>query len=242
MGFSSRGSIFSAVSHILWKCEKEDLKSPEGNPRMRECDGYSKLGENVSVFYSANAMQMMLDPRRLDDGFGMEETMRKTRPNTTRERTNNKCAKALGGGKLIAKLSAGNAVAQELKYHPTCLVSLHNRERSHHRAVDSKKSPEQLAMEQVCPVTFSQLMTYIIETKTSSDGMEPVIFRLADLVSLYSQRLEQLGVLSPDLNSTRLKDKLLHHIPDLEAPCQGRDVLLAFREDIGAILGEACRY
>ena len=38
---------------------KEGLKSPEGNPRMRECDGYSKLAENIPVFYSANAMPMI---------------------------------------------------------------------------------------------------------------------------------------------------------------------------------------
>jgi hypothetical protein len=54
---------------------------------------------------------------------------------------------------------------------------------------------------------FSELLTYIVETKTGSDN--PVVFRLAELVSLYKQRLEQLGMKTPDVNSTRLKEKLL---------------------------------
>ena len=52
-----------------------------------------------------------------------------------------------------------------------------------------------------------------------------MVFRLADLVSLYQQRLQQLGVKDHNVNSTRLKDKLLGEIPDLEAYKKGRDVL-----------------
>ena len=40
----------------------------------------------------------------------------------------NECAKTISDGKLLAKLSAGDVVAQELKYPPTCLVALYNRE------------------------------------------------------------------------------------------------------------------
>ena len=49
--------------------------------------------------------------------------------------------------------------------------------------------------------------------KAASEGKDPVIFKLADLASLYKQRLEQLGVKSPDVNSTRLKEQVLccHH-------------------------------
>ena len=42
----------------------------------------------------------------------------------------NDCAKTLNDGKLLAKLSAGDVIAQELKYHPACLVALYNRERA----------------------------------------------------------------------------------------------------------------
>ena len=85
------------------------------------------------------------------------------------------------------------------------------------------------------PQVFSELLVYLIETKTNA--VDPVVFRLAHLVSLYQQRLQQLGVKYHNVNSTRLKDKLLGEIPELEAYKKGRDVLLAFKEDVGFIEG-----
>ena len=90
------------------------------------------------------------------------------------------------------------------------------------------------------PQVFSKLLVYIIETKTNTDG--PLVFRLADLVALYQQRLQQLGVDDPNVNSTRLKDKLSSEIPVLEAHKKGRDVLLAFSEDVGTVLSKALDY
>ena len=90
------------------------------------------------------------------------------------------------------------------------------------------------------PQVFSELLVYLIETKTNAD--DPVVFQLADLVSLYQQRLQQLGVKDHNVNSTRLKDKLLGEIPELEAYKKGRDVLLAFKEDVGTVLSKAINY
>jgi hypothetical protein len=39
--------------------------------------------------------------------------------------------------KLLATLSAGDVVAQELKYHGACIPSLHNKERAHLRMKQS---------------------------------------------------------------------------------------------------------
>jgi hypothetical protein len=64
--------------------------------------------------------------------------------------------------------------------------------------------------------------------------------RLADLVSFYKQRLEQLGMKTPDVNSTRLKEKLLAEIPELESHKKGRGILLAFKK--GAALSQASNY
>ena len=38
---------------------------------------------------------------------------------------------------------------------------------------------------------------------------EAIIFRLADLMSLYNERLEQLGLPPPDVTATRFKELLL---------------------------------
>jgi hypothetical protein len=56
-------------------------------------------------------------------------------------------------------------------------------------------------------MALSELVTYIVETSLNSVG--PSAFRLADMGNLYQQRLDQLGVHSPTVNSTRLKEKLL---------------------------------
>ena len=84
---------------------------------------------------------------------------------------------------------------------------------------------------EVYPLVFSELLTYIVETKTSSDN--PVVFCLADLISLYKQRPEQLGMKTPDVNSAGLKEK---------TDKKGRDILLAFKKDIDAALSQASNY
>ncbi|KAJ7371263.1 hypothetical protein OS493_027379 [Desmophyllum pertusum] len=78
--------------------------------------------------------------------------------------------------------------------------------------------------------------------KNASDSSDPLILKLANLTMLYKQRLEQLGVESPDVHPTRLKDQLLFHIPKLQAHRQGRDVMLAFENDVGSILSQASKY
>ena len=40
--------------------------------------------------------------------------------------------------------------------------------------------------------------------------------------------------------STRLKNKILVHSPELQAHKEGRDVLLMFREDIRSVMRKAC--
>ena len=59
---------------------------------------------------------------------------------------------------------------------------------------------------------------------------------------LYRERLEQLGIESPAVHATRLKDQLLVHILELQAHHEGHDVMLAFEKDVGAILAEASKY
>lgn len=148
----------------------------------------------------------------------------------------NECAQYLNDGKLLAKLSGGDVVAQELKYHTACLTGLYNRERTLQLALEKDKchSSEDLGM---YPLAFSELITYITETRSNSEGLS--VFRLADILSLYKQRLLQLGIDTPMVNSTRLKDKLLAEIPELETHKKGRDVLLAFHVDVGSILSQA---
>ena len=99
------------------------------------------------------------------------------------------CARNLNDEKLLAVLSGGDVIAQELKYHYSCLTALYNKERAYLLTIENQDDSELSHEREVYPLVFSELLTYILETKTSSD--KPVVCRLADLVSLSKQRLEQ---------------------------------------------------
>ena len=298
--------------HTDWaKCclcqmdRKERLVSPCSNPYKGADDGYSLLARNIPRFHSVNQLPIKLDPARLDDGSGIQETLKANQAqyhascrilfnNTKLQRVEkramrsddedvsnsgdnkvprksqtfkqvecflcekeggelreamtmklnkrvNECAKTISDRRLIAKLSAGDVIAQELKYHPACLVDLYNRERAHLRAEELQKT-EETEKAASYPIAFSELVTYITEIKVASESSNPPIFRLGDLCLLYRERLEQLGIESPVVHATRLKDQLLFHIPELQAHREGRDVILAFEQDVGAILSEARKY
>ena len=54
---------------------------------------------------------------------------------------------------------------------------------------------------------------------------------------MYVTRLEQMGVNnSQRVHSTRLKERLIQHCQEFTSYKDGRDVLLAFSEDVAAVL------
>ena len=145
------------------------------------------------------------------------------------------CATLLQDTKLLAKLSAGDLVAQEVKYHLICLTSVYNRERSFLR--QQKQEEQHQHDRQAYDRAFAELVTYIIETQRSNEGGN--VFKLSDLTDLMTKRMKQLGYEEPQLHVTRVKDQLLERIPELKAHQQGRNVLLAFKDDVGPTLSRA---
>ena len=115
------------------------------------------------------------------------------------------CATTLNDGKFLARLTGGDAITQELKYHRTCLIDLYNRKTSHLKILE-KSSCWTEAEPDVCPIVISELVNYMVETSLSSEG--PAIFPLADISQLSTLHLGQLGIDSPSLYKTRLKEKL----------------------------------
>ncbi|CAC5380750.1 HPGD [Mytilus coruscus] len=129
---------------------------------------------------------------------------------------------------LLAKLSSGDVIAQKMKYHPSCLAAVY-RERAKKRQTEAENSCTQ-EKNMMKETALAELVTYFFETRRNSE--ESVVFRLADLAYLYEERLTQLGSSSAQVHSTRLRDKLLQKMPELEAHTKGRDVLLMFKKDI----------
>ena len=66
------------------------------------------------------------------------------------------------------------------------------------------------------------------------------MFKLSALSKMYASRLEQMGVdISQRVHSTRLKERLIQQCPELTSYEDSREVLLAFNEDIAAVLKKA---
>lgn len=78
--------------------------------------------------------------------------------------------------------SVRDIVAQEAKYHHLCLTSLYKKA---HRAKESDLD------DMNHDIAFREVVSYIKDEHMSS--LVAPVFKLSDLVSLYTGKLEQLG-------------------------------------------------
>ena len=132
---------------------------------------------------------------------------------------------------MLAKLSAGDLISQESVYYSSCLVSLYNNAIRNRTESSGDKTDKMFQ-----GIALAELLSYIEETRTESTNSIPV-FKLADLAKLYTSRLKELGVnISGRIHTADLKNRILSNFPDMQAHKQGRDILLAFDEDIGSAL------
>ncbi len=148
-----------------------------------------------------------------------------------------RCATKILDERLLAKVSAGDLIASEAKYHAKCLVALYNAARS--KTSEQNENREGATTEMFYARAFAELVAFIEDTLADREQQTPV-FKLSDLVRLYKDRLVQLNVPSPCVHSTRLKDRLLANFPELQAFKEGRDILLMSNEDVGTALRQAC--
>jgi hypothetical protein len=93
------------------------------------------------------------------------------------------CARKLSDGKILAVLNGGDVVAQ---YHYFCLTALYNKERAYLLTIANQDDSELSQEREVYLLVFSELFTYILGTKTSSDNS--VVFLLADLAKARAKR------------------------------------------------------
>ncbi|KAK3730385.1 hypothetical protein QZH41_004674 [Actinostola sp. cb2023] len=85
-------------------------------------------------------------------------------------------------------------------------------------------------------IALAELVSYIDDSCTSDTTKLPV-FKLADLARMYQSCREQLSKNSDTrVNTSRLKERILMHVPELEAYNKGRDIYLALKKDVGAVL------
>ena len=96
---------------------------------------------------------------------------------------------------LLGRLSAGDMVAQDAKYHKKCSSVLHNRVRKAESEGPKYKANER----EVSGIVFAELVLYIEEARLDEDTAQ--VFKLANLVELYQSRMQQL---TTRIHSTRL--------------------------------------
>ena len=78
-------------------------------------------------------------------------------------------------------------IAMEAKYYNRCLCALYNRAR-----LASPRDNEEV---EACMhrIAFAEIVVFLEDTSSDEDSV--AVFRLSDLVKLYQDRLEHIGVL-----------------------------------------------
>lgn len=128
------------------------------------------------------------------------------------------CAQILCDDLLLAKLSRGDVIALEAKYHKRCLTNLYNRVRAQKRK-DFKIARANGTENIMESLVFAELVSFVKNSKT--DDSDPVL-KLSELKKLYVKRLEELGLPVSGVNSSRLKERLCKNIAGLKSYKQGR--------------------
>ncbi len=104
---------------------------------------------------------------------------------------------------LLSRISGGDLIAIDAKYHINCLVAYKNHYRSAQRACASESSntTEKNVLQ---ARAFAELISYIEGNVDNGT----YIFKLVELQNLYEKRLREFGVIK-SINKTRLKDQIL---------------------------------
>lgn len=137
-----------------------------------------------------------------------------------------------GDDDILTKISSGDFVAIELKYHDTCLTRYINK----HLILLRPQNPLEERTDVIKGQAFAEAvlgMEFMME-----DGK--YAFQLQNLHLSYQNRLHELGI-DITVNKTRLKCKLLDYFGDfgLQEQSVGRSIVLTFPESIAKLLKEA---
>ena len=125
-------------------------------------------------------------------------------------------------------------VAIDAVYHSKCIVSFYNRARPKINDIKDQK------INQLNAIAFAEVVSYIEDCRDTQDTLP--VFNLADLSRKYLSVLNEHGVdTDARVHSTRLKENLMHEIPGLVSYKNGRDIFLAFSEDVSEALLIACK-
>ena len=133
---------------------------------------------------------------------------------------------------IMARISGGDLIAIEAKYHLSFLTKLRNRHRSFQRKLkhQTMKKGDNVAKYHA----FEELLQFIEDCV-----MEGVfLFKIKDLHSLYTKRLADLGI-EKCINKTVLKQSILDHFKTAHSQYDGKGTIIVFSEGMQAMLKNA---
>ena len=178
--------------------QKREHESPERDGALCKCSRlHSSQPSEVSCFFCGEAAGT--DGLHEVTTFQVDQHMRKS-------------AELTGDSLLLAKLSLGDMVALEAKYHTKCLLALYN----HARKVQVERQGAYREDDEISGIVFAELVMYIEEVRLVASTAP--VFKLADMAQLYMSRLQQFGLTSDKrMHTTPLKQRLLAHFPAMRA-------------------------
>ena len=129
--------------------------------------------------------------------------------------------------RLLANMSCVDLTALDADYHKKFLTALYTR----HRSLSKKN--EAITRDDLTPesLALAELMSFTEDCQEVEHPMGS-IFKLSNLVKLYTERCTQLGVdVSSRVKPSRLNEKLLSHMPHLETNKSNYEVIPTFKKD-----------
>ena len=151
------------------------------------------------------------------------------------------CVHGVKDTRLLAKLSGAenDLIASEAKYHLKCLVSLYNRQRA------MKNEQNGRFKNTVCEgIALAHVVRFIVDTMANTLDSHPVL-KMPDLKKMYMSKLHEL-LCSDDtckctyVHDTRLRERILCHIPDLYAQKVGKSYVLLSNSEVGNAVRRIC--
>ena len=134
---------------------------------------------------------------------------------------------------LLTKISGGDLVAIEAKYHFSCLSEYRNRHRSYLR----KKSKEvDIDYERVKAREFVEVVSYV---EAAIEG-ELYMFKVKELRCLYQKQLKEFSY-DVEINKSKFKESILNYFESsgIQEQSDGKNKILIFPEGIKSLLKNA---
>ena len=137
---------------------------------------------------------------------------------------------------LLSRMSGGDLIAIEAKYHMRCLTTLRNKERSVERKKGRRPAGKRWRMKKL----MNQELLSSLKSITDAVSNDNHFFVMSELHSMYENRLKDFGNTNSIIRF-RLKNRLLEAFPEASEQSDGPHNVIVFQKGMAAILKETLK-